>query len=1118
MTSPINYSSFTNRYSVAKTLKFELKPIGKTLENIHASGILEIDEKRAENYKIFKNIIDKWHKNFIEHVLSTQNIIDQDHITDEISLDNIDQNYDQLREKVATMFSSHKDWEHLKSAKTLVQHLSETNTDENESLLIEDFLKFSSYLTGFMENRNLLYTKEEKHGTISYRIVHENLPRFLGNLKIIEIAKNEVPALNTIDIPCRFPLSQSEIESYNAIIGGYSTDDGIKIQGINELIYEHRQKTGIKLALAAPLYKMILSDRESLSWIAEKFKSDSEMLDATYEITKKMEPFVIELGKLISDEPASENFPESFKNQCVELVSQYVSLGQCINKGNIKNKLDSIKSLQHNLSDHLKENKNYESSFRSSMQQYAEKLDEINVLYNMVRNYMTKKPYNIEKYKLNFNCATLMSGWDVNKESSAKTFIFKKDNLFYLGIATGKTAGMFDSEPQQEEDCYEKMMYKLLPGPNKMLPKVFFANGRSDLFAPSEDMLKKYKAGTHLKNNPNFSLEDCHSLIDFFKASINKNEDWKVFNFKFSPTEEYTDISAFYKEISEQGYKITFQSVSSSRINELINTGKMHLFQIYSKDFSKHSHGKPNLHTLYWKMLFDNKNMSNIVYKLSGEGELFYRKSTPTLKKSPTHPANVPMANKNPNNPRKERTLGHDVVKDRRFTIDTFHFHVPITMNYKASGKGSINPMVVSTIESASETPHVIGIDRGERNLLYMVVLDPNGKIVESQSLNEITTNSAGFPCLVDYRSLLSDREKARNDSRLNWGAIKSIKDLKSGYMSAVVNIIAKTMIKYNAVLVMEDLNMGFKQSRQKIESSVYQKFEKAIIDKLNYFADKDANPEQNGGLLNAYQLTNKFESFEKMGKQNGFLFYVPATYTSAIDPSTGFANMFSFKYENVEKTKKIIDAFDSISYDSNKDMYAFKFDYKTVSKVAPNVVVTNSLGTQKTNWTVYSNGTRIETSPVFDKNTNRKTGKFEQHEVSLTEEFKKLFMEIGLNAMSINKEDVVKHLNEKSHCECFVRLFRLMMKLRNSMSNASIDYIKSPVLNKSETFFDSRFTDGTNFNGINNSDANGAYNIARKGIMLMERIRKPLTFESNAKFTCAIKNSDWFNYCTSFC
>ena len=56
----------------------------------------------------------------------------------------------------------------------------------------------------------------------------------------------------------------------------------------------------------------------------------------------------------------------------------------------------------------------------------------------------------------------------------------------------------------------------------------------------------------------NFSIASNRRFRD-------KNEDWKVFDFKFSPTEEYTDISAFYKEISEQGYKITFQSVSSSR-------------------------------------------------------------------------------------------------------------------------------------------------------------------------------------------------------------------------------------------------------------------------------------------------------------------------------------------------------------------------------------------------------------------------------------------------------------------------------------------------------------------------------------------------------------------------
>ena len=47
------------------------------------------------------------------------------------------------------------------------------------------------------------------------------------------------------------------------------------------------------------------------------------------------------------------------------------------------------------------------------------------------------------------------------------------------------------------------------------------------------------------------------------------------------------------------------------------------------------------------------------------------------------------------------------------------------------------------------------------------------------------------------------------------------------------------------------------------------------LIDKLNYLVDKKKDINENGGLLKALQLTNKFESFEKIGKQNGFLFFV---------------------------------------------------------------------------------------------------------------------------------------------------------------------------------------------------------------------------------------------------
>ena len=81
-------------------------------------------------------------------------------------------------------------------------------------------------------------------------------------------------------------------------------------------------------------------------------------------------------------------------------------------------------------------------------------------------------------------------------------------------------------------------------------------------------------------------------------------------------------------------------------------------------------------------------------------------------------------------------------------------------------------------------------------------------------------------------------------------------------------------------------------------------KIEKQLIEKLNYlvFKDKDANAP--GGLLRAYQWASKFESFERLGKQCGFIYYIPAWNTSKIDPVTGFVNLFYTRYESVEESK----------------------------------------------------------------------------------------------------------------------------------------------------------------------------------------------------------------------
>lgn len=46
-----------------------------------------------------------------------------------------------------------------------------------------------------------------------------------------------------------------------------------------------------------------------------------------------------------------------------------------------------------------------------------------------------------------------------------------------------------------------------------------------------------------------------------------------------------------------------------------------------------------------------------------------------------------------------------------------------------------------------------------------------------------------------------------------------------------VIHYIAQLVVKYNAVVAMEDLNYGFKTGRFKVERQVYQKFETMLIE-----------------------------------------------------------------------------------------------------------------------------------------------------------------------------------------------------------------------------------------------------------------------------------------------
>lgn len=743
-------------------------------------------------------------------------------------------------------------------------------------------------------------------------------------------------------------------------------------------------------------------------------------------------------------------------------------------------------------------------------------------LYNKARNHLTKKPFLTDKIKINFDMPTLLKGWDTNKETDNASILFEKGGLYYLGIMHPKYRNLFDyaigiddigndkKTTQKnllkekiiainQEDHYRKIVYKLLPGANKMLPKVFFSKSRIEYFSPSADVIRIRNTASHSKNGipqkgckkDNFNINDCHKMIDFYKASINKHPEWKEYDFDFSPTDSYEDLSSFYREVEHQGYRMSFHMIKKQYIDDCVAQGKLFLFEIYNKDFSAYSKGKPNLHTLYWKGLFEPENVKDVVLKLNGEAEIFYRKHSIKQADIITHDSNLPIENKNINNPKKVSRFEYDIIKDKRYTQDKFQFHVPITINFKAQGVSPFNDFINNTLQKSSDI-HVIGIDRGERHLLYYTVINQKGEIVEQGSLNKINTDQ-GYD--IDYQQKLHHKEKERDLARKSWSTVENIKELKAGYLSHVVHKLTTLIVKHNAIVCLEDLNFGFKRGRFHVEKQVYQKFEKALIDKLNYLVFKSNTPEMAGGYLNGYQLTAPFISFEKLGKQSGILFYVQSAYTSKIDPATGFINFLYTQYQSLAKSKEFFESFDRIHYNAEKDYFEFAFDYS-------NFPIKQNITNYPTSWVACTHGN------IRYSNKRNQQGQWETETIYVTEQLKSLFSDSSIDYQNGKDLRVAISLNKDTRFyKTLYWLLKLTLSLRHSKAGTDDDFILSPIANNNGVFFDSR---NAKASLPQDADANGAYNIALKGLWNLEKIR---SWDGESKLNLAMKNEDWFSF-----
>lgn len=1071
----------TNLYPIEKTVCFELRPIGNTLEHFYKNEVIENAQNRSDEFREIKHLIDSIHEEIIEEcfqelsrnseftrllkeyefkpqVINSKNPLPRD---EECIRENINNKWEIVK-IVKDTFRNNPKYELIFSDKK-IDMLKEYYKDDCEKFeLISHFEEFASYFEKYDTKLKNIYECEGKISntckSILNRIITDNLPIFYFNTKILKniLTKVKLPTssenVKYIDKFASY-LSISGIEEYNKVIVDINDEiNNLNQNGTEKYSYLGKMKDIFDLNQYSDIVKKISDDKELVEIInifidgqdIEELKNTFSNLNDKYDLNeifvrrgKTFDDFLnrmdfkrrarltksyVNLSYIDDINKKSRNkvtIYEAISAKINELVDNYIQkyedvksiltakydsetkiLGQNDkNIAKIKELLESIKAIYDFVSIFIpkkaenRDNIDYEKvNFDIYNKINFERLSIINQIFNHFKDYFTLKNFSTKKIRLNFNVEQLLNTWDIDKiDETLGTILLKEEEekiKYYLGILNSSNYSKFEYTDVKENN-YRQMIYT----------------------SQSEE-------------------------------EKNKN------------------------------YKISFKYINSAKIDEMVEKDEMYLFQIYNKDFSSYSNGNYKLNTMYWNNIFDSNNIEKNIFNIAGGATIFFRAKS--LERRETHKQGEVLSNKNKDNQKTTSIFSYPLIKNKRYTEDKIKLHVPIEINCNSKNlnQRKLNYRVNKNIQNLKEV-NIIGISRGTNDLLYATVINYKGEIIEQTSLGKIKNVvfdkaiNATREIISDYNKIIDTKEKERENANnrhktgeeLNLE--KSIKDIKNGYISQAVNVIANLVKKYNAIIVFENLNdKKFEKIESKIEKTIYRNIQNAVITKLSYLVDKKKKDKfAEGSILNGYQLTYYCEQdlVEKQEgsdeKQNGIVFYVSTYMTTNIDPKTGFVNCFSVSLpKSIDGVKDFLEKFKEIKFNTKEGYYEFVVNYENISKYT-RYFIGEKLS--KKEWIICSYGDRIEESEDIN------TGITKYQKIDLTKEFKYLFEKFNIGQGKKLKNNIIKFLEtsalgggvkakikginssinkqsiqQEEFCREFMRLFALILKLKNSYAN----------------------------------------------------------------------------------
>lgn len=932
------FSGFTRRNNLIKTLQFKLTPMYGTAEQMEKLGVLASDKERHACFKIVMKVLARMDAAFIETTLR-ENVNELDWQPLAVAFAGVEYSeplrsqQTNMRKKLSGFFTKNNNYKNLVNPSKAIKMAVDFVETSEEKHALTVYARFSTVLADYFNHKKMYFSSDLQKHTIAYRLVHDNFPIYLQNLRLLK----RLAALG-IDVPENFSFPCLEINGYNHCLTQNQIEDyNNTATKLNACLRNLKQRQLLPkdfcYASLQLLYKQILGIEND--GVYANFTTYAQVREYVGSVKEQLEELLFATDAMFSDncKLAVQEEYQNIRFRLAEAADKlYFKQYNETSVASIKNFLDEALYLRRFLI------KIQHADKTVSCDEALALLKDAPFIYAQTRNYLTRKPYKNDKMRLFFNCAAFGKGWDVNREPSCLLTMFKDEQGYYLGIR--RLGAKIDfaqlATTAINEPCYEKMLYKAFDFAKGMASIVFskqtlakFADGAEQVILDNEffnepfivnksDFTQKYyiqgnevkeKANEHVpylkayySKTGDFAgyIHVVHQRINLAKRFIKAYKSFAFFDMsQLKPTNEYNSWSEFVAHVNEFTYKIRWSKVSVAAIQKLVRDGDLFFFKLDNQDFSlkKVNNRRENVQTMLLRQLFGELNDIHRVLKLLGNAEIYYRPASleanavyrqgcflvnkkdiynrpvePKLHQEITDYLNgkssflsAAAAQLLENKTLKYKKISQDIVKDKRFTENQLFIHFPIAINYRCASKDySFNSDFRALLKDNSAI-NIMSVYYGGENLAYITIINQNGKPLYQKAYNQFNQ--------YRYDEAIALREKERKAARRSWRDIQAIKNLKLGFMSALVHEMVCLLEQYNCIIVLEERRRGFVTRG---EHSLNQSFVSSLLHKLNYVVYKDKYYLEPGGLLNGYQLCPPVDSLGNFSNQVGCVFFAP--------------------------------------------------------------------------------------------------------------------------------------------------------------------------------------------------------------------------------------------------